>query len=168
MKVRFEATFEEFVDVAMRSQPSSPSAYFFMIGVTVLVTGALAGLLHWAFGRWLMTIFAAVGGCVAGAWVIIDWPEKWIRDHLKKQIKEDAAVATEVELTDDGVTTRCLGHTVTQGWSTIEGVVETADAIYFKNKFGQYCSARKRGFESPDEMKQFIDLANSYLARPRD
>ena len=77
----------------------------------------------------------------------------------------DAPVPTEVEINEDGVLTRCMGQTFMQEWETIENIEETNDAIYFRNKFGMYCSARKRGFGSEDEMKEFLDLAKHYWSQ---
>jgi hypothetical protein len=58
-----------------------------------------------------------------------------------------------------------MGQTVMQEWNVVESIEETDDAIYFRNKFGLYCAARKRGFNSDAEMKDFLDLAKSYWSR---
>ena len=66
-----------------------------------------------------------------------------------------AQYPTEIEINQAGVTCRCLGQTTTQEWNIIEHIEETADAIYFRDKFGVYCSVRKRGFSSEDETQEF-------------
>lgn len=162
MKVKFDATFDDFVDVCKRSQQTSASSYYVLLLVVVTFSAAIAVVLHWMFERWFVTVAAAVGGCAAGAYSVIESREKLVRDHLKKQVDPNTPTPTEVEISEHGVSTTCLGHTLVQEWSTIEQIEETDDAIYFRNKFGQYCSARKRGFESNEEMNEFLTLARSW------
>lgn len=162
MKVEFDATFEDFVDVCRRSQHISWSAYLVLLFVLVVCAGSIAVLLHWFFENWFMTLAAAVAGCVGGAYAIIELPDKTVRDHLKKQMDENTPLATEFEINETGVSTTCLGHTLIQEWTTIDQIEETDDAIYFRNRFGQYCSARKRGFSTPEEVNEFLTLARSF------
>ena len=162
MKVRFDATFDDFVDVCKRSQETSWYSYVALLFVVVACSASLAGLIHWIFQSWLVTIVAALSGCVAGAYSIIESREKVFRDHLKKQVDQNTPIPTEVEISEKGVSTSCLGHTLVQEWSTIDLIEETDDSIYFRNKFGQYCSARKRGFASDDEMSEFLKLARTW------
>ena len=165
MKVKFDATFEDFVDVCKRSQETSWSwsSYLVLVFVVVAFSASIAGLLHWIFQNWFTTVLAALGGCAGGAYSIIKSQDKLVRDHLKKQVDQNAPIPTEVEVSEMGVSTKCLGHTVVQEWSTIDRIEETDDAIYFRNTFGQYCSARKRGFASEDEMREFLSLARSFM-----
>ena len=165
MKVKFDATFEEFVDVSRRSHQASWTSYSVVLLAIVACAGAMAVLLHWVFESWFVTIGAALGGCAAGAHTLIESPDKAVRNHLKKQLDPDTPVPTEVEISEMGVSTKCLGHSLVQEWSTIEQIEETDDAIYFRNKFGQYCSARKRGFASDEEIREFLKLARSWQAQ---
>lgn len=162
MKVKFDATFEDFVDVSRRSYQASWTWYSVILFAIAAIAGAIAVLLHWVFENWLVTIGAAIGGCAAGAHAMIESPDKAVRNHLKKQVDPDTPVPTEVEISEMGVSTKCLGHSLVQEWSTIDQIEETDDAIYFRNKFGQYCSARKRGFESNEDMNEFLELARSW------
>lgn len=165
MIVRFDATFEDFVDVCKRSQQDSSFSYLVLMFVVVVCSASLGGLIHWLFQSWLVTIVAALSGCVAGAYGIIESREKLYRDHLQKQVDPNTPVPTEVEISEKGVSASCLGHTLVQEWSTIDQIEETDDAIYFRNKFGQYCSARKRGFASDDELSEFLRLARTWQAQ---
>jgi hypothetical protein len=162
MKVTFDATFEDFVDVCKRSQETSWSSYLVLVFVVVACSASIAVLVHWIFENWGITILAAVGGCAAGAYSLIESRDKLVRDHLKKNLDQNTSVPTEVEVTEMGISTKCLGHTLVQEWSTIDQIEETDDAIYFRNKFGQYCSARKRGFASDEEIREFLKLARSW------
>lgn len=164
MKVKFDATFEDFVDVCKRSQETSWSSYLVLVFVVVACSASIAGLVHWIFQNWLVTVLAALGGCTAGAYSLIESRDKLIRGHLKKQVDQNTLVPTEVEISEMGISTKCLGNTLVQEWSTIDQIEETDDAIYFRNKFGQYCSARKRGFGSEDEMREFLRLARTFVS----
>jgi hypothetical protein len=162
MKVKFDATFEDFVDVSLRSAQPSWISYVVILIAIVGCSGAISVLLHWAFESWFVTLGAAIGGCIAGAYALIEAPDRSVRNHLKKQVDPETSVPTEVEISEIGVSTKCLGHSLVQEWSTIERIEETDDAIYFRNKFGQYCSARKRGFASKEEMNEFLKLARTW------
>ena len=74
------------------------------------------------------------------------------------------AVPYEVEILDEGLRNSALGQTTVSNWKLIEDMIETDEAIYFRNKFGLYSAVRKRGFASDEEMKDFLALAKQYWA----
>ena len=96
MKVKFDATFDDFVDVCRRSQETSYtwSSYVVLVFLVVAFSASIAGLLHWIFQNWLVTIMAALGGSAAGAYSLIGSRDKLVRDHLKKQVDQNTPVPT--------------------------------------------------------------------------
>src|SRR5438270_3040218 len=148
MKVNFDATVEDFVDVHKRSVGRNFRLYLTMAIVALALSGAVGGLMYLVFGDWLATALGATLGLVAGGFGLVRGQDQNIREFLRKRLKINGPVPTEVEIDESGVTTRCLGQTSIQEWKMIENIEETKDAIYFRNKFGMYCSARKRGFGS--------------------
>ena len=72
----------------------------------------------------------------------------------------------EVELTAVGLWTRQLNRQTTYEWESVEEIKETEDSVDIYAKGGGMI-VRKRAFSSPDEQKQFIELAESYLELSR-
>lgn len=165
MKVSFDATFEDFVDVNKRSVGTNLSQYLLMAAVTVGVCATAGGLMFLIFQDWLVSAIAVTVSMIVGGFSLASVPEQNIRVFLRKRLKVNAPVPTEVEINETGVSTRCMGQTVIQEWKMIANIEETDEAIYFRNTFGLYCSARKRGFSSEDEMKEFMELAKSYWSQ---
>jgi hypothetical protein len=165
MKVNFDATVEDFVDVHKRSAGNNLLSYLIMAVVTLVVSGTAGGLMYLIFRDWLVSAILVTVSLTVGGFALASVQEQNIRAFLRKRLKLNAPVPTEVEINESGVLTRCMGQTVIQEWKVIENIEETNDAIYFRNTFGLYCSARKRGFSSEDEMKEFLDLAKHYWSR---
>ncbi|MEP6788943.1 MAG: YcxB family protein [Acidobacteriota bacterium] len=162
MKVNFDATLEDFVDVQKRSMNRGLRIYVTKAIIALISTAMLGGFMYFIFGDRLAAGLGAALGLFVGVFGLIRGQDRNIRAFIKERLKSNGPVPTEVEINDSGLTIRCLGQTVIQEWKLIENIEETDDAIYFRNKYGAYCAARKRGFGSEDEKKEFLDLAKHY------
>ena len=164
MKVQFESTLEDYIDVSRRSAGPRIRLYIYSASVSLLIGGLVSVVLYLMFRDWLVTAMAASVMIAVTAATMVSLPERNIRDFLVKRLKLKAPIPTQVEITPTALISSALGQTVTQEWKLIENIEETDDAIYFRNIFGLYTAARKRGFENTEEMKAFLDLAKEYWA----
>jgi len=165
MKVAYDAILDDFVDVHKRSVGRNLRLYVTMAIVAVALSAMVGGLMYLFLGDWLAVGLGATLGLVAGGFAIVRGQDDNIRTYLKKRFNLYVPVPTEVEINEIGVSTRCLGQIVTYEWKVVENIEETKDAIYFRNKYGLYCSVRNRGFGSEDEKKEFFDLAKHYWSQ---
>ena len=67
MKVRFDATFEDFVDVNKRSVGKNLSQYLMMGVITVVMAVAAGVLLYLIFQDWLISVIVATVSIAVGA-----------------------------------------------------------------------------------------------------
>ena|SRR5215468_2326555 len=167
MKVTFQTTADDFVDIAMRIRTRKVDLnYFLNLALTAIGAGALCGGPIYYIARvWQPTVIAFVA---AAAGILIynyGWRERYIRDVYTKKKYLPAFVT--VEITDEGISfdqrTGKHRELFFRPWDAIESIQETPDAIYFKRKNGMHSAVRKRGFESDEQAKEFLDQAHQYL-----
>jgi len=162
MKVRFDATLEDYVDVGKRSAGSRFRVYVFAVFSSLLVGGLIAELMYLMFRDWLITVMIVSVTVSVTIVTTIAQQESNMRAFFKKRVKLTLPISTEFEITQAELTSRALGQTVSQEWKVIENIEETDDAIYFRNIFGLYTAVRKRGFADDEELTEFLTLAKSY------
>jgi hypothetical protein len=162
IKVSFDASFEDLVDVSKRSAGRNVLSYVIMFSVVLAIGLAAAGLLYVVFGDWIIAAIVLTVSLMVGGFSVASAQEQNIRSFLKKRIKAEIPIYTEFEIDEKGVTSRALGQAVFQDWIVIESIEETDDAIYFRNMFGLFCAVRKRGFENDEEKTEFLNQARAY------
>jgi hypothetical protein len=93
---------------------------------------------------------------------LVGLPKKNLEVFYAKRIGITSPVPYEVEISENGLRCSAQGQTTTSDWKIVEDLIETDNAIYFRNKFGIYVAVRKRGFIDDEEMKEFLALARRY------
>jgi MFS family permease len=162
MKVRFDATLEDFVDVGLRS--SGPRRQVYMVGIAagLIIGGLIANVAYAIMNSRLLFGIGFAAGFIIFFVTLVRLPKRNLIIFYRKRIGITGPVPYEVEICEAGLTCNGLGMMVISAWKIIENIEETDDAIYFRNKFGLYAAVRKRGFANEEEMKEFLDLAKHY------
>jgi len=164
MKVTFEATVDDFIDVTLRSVPRG-GVYYFNLLFTALVVGvAYAAIGYWFFSqRWIAAVIGFVIGVVMMVVYNYNARTRKLREYYQERKLVNGPVKIEVEIGEDGLTFRQDGDTVTTAWSNIEKIDETDDAIYFQRRGNIFSAVRKRGFASDLEKEEFLILAKRLM-----
>ncbi|MGD8405436.1 MAG: hypothetical protein PVJ21_17395 [Anaerolineales bacterium] len=167
MKVSFEATFEDFVEVSIRTIKNSKeynsaqknvrilASIFVGIIIFVLVPSTVLGRLIWGvFGSFLMVLI---------------YPyfyqrsfEKRIRNYCREQMGTQNSFLVEVELNAQGFTCKQLQTQITYDWSAVQDIQVTPDGVDFIIQNGGITTVRAKAFESPEQQEEFVELANNY------
>jgi hypothetical protein len=166
MKVTFQATLDDFVDIAMRSSSHRLGVNFYVslafisigVGVVIAVPTYLITRSLWAT---VIMFIAAPSGIII---YNLGNREDVIRRAFAKQ--GIGPMFVTVEITGEGIAFQQLAGDDSESsfhpWSAYESIEETLDAIYFKRKNGFYSAVRKRGFTSEEEKNEFLNLVNKY------
>lgn len=93
--------------------------------------------------------------------------EQRLRKLHEEKLGKGGPFTCEVELTAVGLWVRQLSKQVTYEWESVEEIEETEDSIDIYTKDGGGVIVRKRAFTSPDQQKQFRELAEGYLELSR-
>ncbi len=162
MKLIFDATLEDYVDVSVRSSPLTQE-YYVMLAFSILGNTILSGFIAycvWA-NIYLTSIFA-VGGIAYVVAANYNIRERRARKLYRDTYRIKEAVPVEVEVSDAGLSFRQFGATIINDWNTVRVEEETDDAIYFRVALGQLCAVRKRAFATEAEKSEFLTLVNRY------
>ena len=172
MKVRFEFTIDDLIDVGERSL--SASRVVTKLRRTAVVVWALfAGVVFWAILPLSPTfrIAAAVGAAAGAALFYPGFRKKEVHRRLREVWRErlagDGPFVCEVELDDAGVTTEQLGTKTSQPWRVVASVAEKPDSVEIATEKGGLVVVRDRAFASPEEKSRFLEFARARLWPPR-
>ncbi len=172
MRVQFEVTQEDMVDVSRR----------FLARSEVAKSWRWQGLASTAFFAWLL-VFAfffatplkgTLIGLAAAAVSALIYPtlhKRAVNKRLRKlhheKLGDTNSFICEVELTPNGVWTRLMNQQITYEWESIKEIVVTEDSVDIIGQHDGGVVVRNRAFESLEHREQFIDLARSYLEKRR-
>lgn len=177
MRVQFEITADEMVDVSLRALERS-ATYRAQRTRGVLVTAFITGLLSF-FALFFVAADGSLGTSllVAGVSAILGGVVQLFTDHsstgrrlrayCEEQLGTDEPVNFQVELTREHILTEGQGTQVAFAWPNVEEIAETDDSIDFYMRHGGLVVMRKRAFGSTEEMRRFLALAAEYRAAPR-
>ncbi|MEP6848763.1 MAG: YcxB family protein [Acidobacteriota bacterium] len=161
MKVHFDATLDDFVDITLRA---FPQPNIFIIVFSALSSGLTVGIvIQFFFGS---LVYSGIIGLAGAAYMGIanhNIAERKTRKLFTEKYGIKGPVPIDVRITDSGISFRQQGTTTIHDWETVKSIEETDDAIYFKIQFGGYSAVRKRAFANDNQIKEFLDLVNSYL-----
>ncbi len=168
MYVKFEFTQEDLIDVSQRFSARSKVVRSWRWR-RQLYNALFAGLLVF-----LLFLSSPLKGLILGliavgvtALIYPNLHKKEIEKRLRKLHREllgDAdSFICEIELTAVGVWLRQLNKQTTFEWESVEEIKETDSSVDILTRDGGGVVVRKRAFQSLDEQKQFIELAQSYL-----
>jgi len=167
MKVSFEATLEDLVDVHLRILKRSKR--FEAERRKVWVMGSIAvGLITFAVIPETIEI-KLISGVIGALLTALLYPfshqksvEKRVRNYCRDQVGTDGSFVVEVELSEQGLTFKQLKTQVTHDWSTVQDIQVSDDRTDFLLQGGGLATVRARAFETPEQRETFLELANHY------
>ena len=171
MQVGFEATLDEYVDVNVRSLKRS-GAWYTQRRNSAITTGVLGIVIVFAILSFTemplesRLSFALLTGIVSSWLALRFFPgsiEKRIRDYGRKQMGTRESFRVEVELDAQGIALTQFGNRIARAWSAVRQIEPSEDGIDFRFSNGSIATVRAKAFESPEQQKEFLDLANNYL-----
>jgi YcxB-like protein len=169
MKVRFEFQIDDLIDVGERTLAASRVVK--RIRLSGLFSSAVIGaILAYAAsgdtgpGRPFYVVIGAIVCALAYPLLRKRTTERRLRAFWRERLGSEGPFVCEVELTEEGVTTRQFGTESTRPWSKVRAVEEGQGSVDIFTMEGLIV-VRDRAFASPDERKQFLDLGRSLLAR---
>jgi YcxB-like protein len=171
MKVRFEFTLDDLVDVVERASGRSRVVRSIR-WQGLVISVAMSGLVVYAMtsGPTDQRLTWGIGGalCAAVFFVLVDTRTRKtrLRRYFREQFGGAGPFTCEVELTPGGLVTNQAGTESRRTWSTVVGVEDTADGIEFVTRGAGTLIVRDRAFASPQERQRFLDLARGYAGRP--
>ncbi len=169
MKVEFDATLDDFVDLNMRVRKRSRAlrrSNWKMATVFALLMGFM-GFTQGAGPLLANVLTGCRDAAIAGVAFILllsalrPW-EKWrIRKFYREQLATDGPIKIEVEISDSGVLVKQHGAQITYGWKSINSVEDSGDAIEIW-KAGGPIVVRNRAFNSPGTRIEFLELCRNW------
>ncbi len=168
MRVRFEYTIDDLIDVQMRRLKRSRAARAWRLR-DLVTTSLLTGVLLFAIIPEGITGKLIMGGIglVFGALFYVAFNESTIKRRMRKLYQENVRshkpLSCEVELNESGVHASSNGAQTFSAWEDVKEIQETQDSVDIYTNRGGLVVVRKRAFTSPEDQFQFIALANQYL-----
>ena len=168
MRVQFEFTLDDVVDVQLRILKRSPAARAWRWR-DLVVTALLSGVLLFAIipGETTSRLIVGLIGLMLGALFYPIVNENTVKRRLRKLVQENAGpekvFICEVELSESGVHTRQNGMEIIYRWENVKEVQETKDSVDIYGEKGGLVVVRKRAFNGSAEQQHFIELATQYL-----
>lgn len=167
MKVSFEATFEDFVDVSMRTVKNSKEYNSAQKNVRI-VASIIVGIIVFAIvpstflGKLIFGVFGSFLMLLIYPSIYQRSFEKRIRNHCRDQMGTNDSFLVEIELNAQGFTCKQLKTQITYDWSAVQDIQGTPDRVDFIIQNGGITTVRAKAFETPDQQEKFIELANKY------
>jgi hypothetical protein len=172
MKVRFEFTIDDLIDVGERSLSVS-RVVTKLRRTAVVVWTVLGGVVAFAIlpvsAGWRLVFALTVAGAVA-----LVYPghrknevKKQLRNYWRERLAGDGPFVCEVEVDGTGITTEQLGARSSVPWATVTSIVETADSVDISTEKGGLVVVRNRAFPSAEEKRRFIEFGYAHLVPPR-
>lgn len=162
MKVSFDVTMEDHVDIELRSNPPNRADTFWLI-FNIVATAAVGITLSY------LLFSSIIGGIIVSAiWIGLNLymrrgaRERIIRDDITSLYAPQWPVRVDVEVNESGIYFEEFGMTIGMDWDIVESAHEEGDAIYFTNIYGEVSAVRTRAFATDAEKQQFISLIPRY------
>jgi YcxB-like protein len=152
MRVEFDATLDDFVDVTTRCLARSKQIRKWR-WEGLLIIGLIAWLVIYALfpGPFANKMSAGFIGAIVAVCIYSFTDRSTVSHRLRKlyreQIGTDGPVRVQVELTDKGISTKQQNTQIFYEWANVEAVQETDDSIYFFMRGGTATAVRNRAFE---------------------
>jgi hypothetical protein len=167
VKVKFDFTVDDMVDVAEREVTRSPAVRSWRwqdLLVSCLVSALVAYMV--VPGSHTQRLFAAVIGALIAVLITPFTAGRSRKRRLQKYFRErfggDGPYTCEVELAPEGLVSVQAGMRSVREWPSIEAIVETPNSVDFVTRASGSLVVRNRAFRSAEEHDAFVKLARSY------
>jgi YcxB-like protein len=173
MKIQFEFSAADVADTALRiakrSKTVRDSRWYAAACWSALLSLVLYSFLDGSFiARALFTglFFIVVFHVYSRLWR--QSPSGTYLKYYQEQLGGNGPFLCEVEITQDGITTRQGGAETKRAWSAVKEIVETPDALEFAWRAGGLLVIRDRAFHTPALRSSYIQTARDLLASSSD
>lgn len=172
MRVQFDATLDDFVDVMSRCLARSGKLRSWRLDwlstQCFIVWLAIYALLPGSTGKrtLIAVIGAAIGVCIFPFFNRSSQIRR-LREMTREQIGSDGPVPILVELSEQGISTKQLKTQIFHEWSRVAAIEETDDSIDFFMHDGSATIVRKRAFTSAEEKDEFLKFAQKHFEAAR-
>jgi hypothetical protein len=169
MKVHFDFTIEDMVDVTERATGRSAVVRSWRWRSTAIACGVTALAVYLLSpGSEGFRLFAA---CIAIGLGLTFFPANMdrarrsrLRRFLRERLGGEGPFRCEVELKPEGVWVSQAGTQSLREWSSIASIEEGPEAVEIVPRSAGSLVVRNRAFSSPAERAEFVRLARSYVA----
>lgn len=167
MRVEFDATLDDLVDVQLRSLKCSRVARGWRWESTISA-GLVAGVIMFLLvpepfeAKIALGVVGLLAGAAVYSLVYRATVQSRTRDYCREFLGKQNSFIVEVELGPEGVQCKQLGVQSTIEWGNIEGVQESHDSVDILLRAGGLIAVRKRAFESREARDEFVQLAEQY------
>jgi hypothetical protein len=183
MRVEFDATLDDLVDVHLRLLARSRVARGWCWSGSI-ATGLVAGsgllilipelfsplAMPWEVEITLAILLAVLGGIVAAA----IYPSVYrrivatrLRRYCREQLRSDAPFTVEVQLLPGGIRAQQLGTEIACDWANVKAIEEGEDSVDFVVRSGGIIAVQDRAFASSTARREFVELARHYRDEAR-
>lgn len=168
MKVQFEATLDDFVDVTRRSMARSQQIRKWR-WQNMLLSTAIAGFIVYLImpGASGEKLFLATIGVIVAVCLDPIISRSGLNRRLRKLSREslgsDGPVTVQVELSATGVWVKQQNIQITYEWMNVEEIQESSGSIDFFMKNNLMVAVRNRAFNSEAVKAEFLEIAQKYL-----
>lgn len=171
MRVTFEATVDDFVEVSVDNMKRSGSWNRLRLNMAlasgILGTLVIFGLLSFtSLPMEFRLSFAVLEGVVLAflSLLYFTWSmPRRLRNYIRQSFGTSRTLVIEVELDAHGISFWQLGARHLYEWSTVQSIESSSDRIDFLFSPKGLATVRTRAFESPLQQKEFVDLAKQYM-----
>lgn len=167
MQIKYDATFDDFVDATLRSVERSTRART-LARIYALACGVIAAAGILAFTpnvfpyRVPLALLALLCGFITYNLLFNPVRPARVRRYLAKKLGGPGPFSIAIELTPSGLVASQLGNQTTYGWQNIVEILDTSDSFDFVERHGGYIVVRKRAFPSTDAQLNFLRQAREY------
>jgi hypothetical protein len=162
MKIRFEFTVDDFLDVELRRMDRSRTVTGWKRS-SILASGAFGGgacFLAVAAPLPVRLVTAGIGAVLsAGAYAFVS-PRTFkrrMRVLYAEELRKCGPLVCEVETDAAGIHASQMNMRVTYPWAEVEKILETPAAIYIFSRTGRMLAVRDRAFAKPEERRAFTE-----------
>ncbi len=179
MRVQFEATLDDMVDVCNRSLARSRVVrgwrwegcliVALLTGIgSFLALSMLDGLIEEPFELKLaLSGLGAVLGAGMHPLVYNRTLTHRLRKYCREQIGPDAPFTVEVQLLPEGIRVKQLNVEMTFEWPTVEDIQEREDCVDIVTRRSGILAIRSRAFDCCAARAEFVELGRRYLNESR-
>ena len=172
MKVEFDATLDDFVDLANRVSERSKalkSSRRKLIGFCAVMCGFVFVISAHGFGSlWADVIVGCIGALISVAVysallrIIRPLFKGRFRALYREQYGTDGPIRVEVEITESEILVRQHGIQIVFGWKSVRAIEERGDSIELWRPGGPLI-VRGRAFDSMEKRSEFLDLCKKWF-----
>ncbi|HEX8202440.1 MAG TPA: YcxB family protein [Isosphaeraceae bacterium] len=167
MRIQFDATLDDFVDVYLRQLRRSKVASGWRRD-GVIWAGLIAGLVVFGIIHEPLPLRLAFGGLGALPVALLYALQyqamlgRRVSQYYREQFGTDEPVRILVELTPAGIWVMRRSTQMIFDWRNVETIRDQPDCIEISMRDGGYLVVRNRAFESPDQARHFLELADQF------